>query len=61
MTAKAYEPYWFVALLLIYVLIYRPILHIFRLLNLKVIEKKDAWKFFIPFHQAKYLRALWFG
>jgi hypothetical protein len=32
-----------------------------RLLRLKVIEEKDAWKFFIPFYQSKYLKALWFG
>jgi hypothetical protein len=47
------EGFWFVNLLFIYFLIYRPILHIFRLLQLKVIEKKDAWKLFIPFNDAK--------
>jgi hypothetical protein len=58
---KVYGAYWFATLLLIYSLIYRPILHIFRLLRLAAIEEKDAWKFFIPFHQAKYLKTLWFG
>ena len=58
---KVYGAYWFVTFLLIYALIYRPMLHIFRLLRLKVIEKKDAWKFFIPFNQTKYLRSLWLG
>ena len=54
-------PYWFITLLLIYVLIYRPILHILRLLRLKAIEEKDAWKFFIPFYQTKHMKDLWLG
>lgn len=58
---KVYGSYWFVTCLLIYALIYRPILNIMRLLRLKVIEQKDSWKFFIPFYQSKYLKALWFG
>ncbi|HZB12239.1 MAG TPA: hypothetical protein VE467_04395 [Chryseolinea sp.] len=58
---KVYGPYWFVTFLLIYSLIYRPILHILRLLRLNVIEEKDAWKFFIPFYQTKYIKALWLG
>jgi hypothetical protein len=55
------SPWFVITLLLIYALIYRPILHIFRLLRLKVIEKKDAWKLFIPFYPVKYIKALWFG
>ncbi len=61
MINKVFGAYWFVTLLLIYTLVYRPILHIFRLLRLKVIEEKDAWKSFIPFHDAKYMKDLWFG
>ncbi|HYC84825.1 MAG TPA: hypothetical protein VEB86_06365, partial [Chryseosolibacter sp.] len=56
-----YGPYWFTTALLGYCLLYRPLLHIFRLLNLGAIEEKDAWKFFIPFYDAKYLRKLWLG
>ena len=61
MINKVYGSSWFAIFLLIYFLIYRPILHIFRLLRLKVIEKKDAWKFFIPFYQTKYFKDLWLG
>lgn len=53
--------YWFVSFLLIYALIYRPIIHIFRLLDLNRIEEKDAWKFFIPFYDTRYLRSIWLG
>lgn len=56
-----YGTYWFVTFLLIYILIYRPILHIIRLLSLKAIEEKDAWKFFIPFYHNKYFRTMWLG
>lgn len=58
---KLYGTYWFVTFLLIYALIYRPILHIVRLLSLKAIEEKDAWKFFIPFYHNKYFKSMWFG
>ncbi len=53
--------YWFVSGLMLYIFIYRPILHIFRLLHLKRIEEKDAWKFFIPFYGARYTNTLFFG
>lgn len=52
---------WFGVFAIIYALVYRPILHIFRLLKLKKIEEKDAWKFFIPFYGSKYGRSLWLG
>ena len=53
--------YWFVTSLLIYAIIYRPILNIVRLRQLKLIEEKDFWKSFIPFHDAKYIKNLWLG
>ena len=56
-----YGPVWFTICLLLYATIYRPIVHIFRLLKLKAIEEKDAWKFFIPFYQTKYIKTLWLG
>jgi hypothetical protein len=61
MILNIYGSFWFSAFLLIYALIYRPLLHIGRLLNLKKIEEKDAWKFFIPFYGSKYIKTLWFG
>lgn len=56
-----YGAYGFFILLLIYFFIYRPILHVLRLLRLGVIEKKDAWKFFIPCYETKYFKDLWLG
>jgi hypothetical protein len=61
MLGAFFGPYWFVTSFMVYAIIYRPILHIIRLLSLKKIEEKDAWKFFIPFYQTKYIRSLWLG
>lgn len=58
---KVYGSYWFVTCFLIYALLYRPVLHIVRLLSLKAIDEKDAWKLFIPFYQSKYIKTLWLG
>jgi hypothetical protein len=60
---KLYGSNWFVAFLLFYTFIYRPILIIQRLLSLNKIEEKDAWKFFVPFYMddTRYFRSLWFG
>lgn len=52
-------PIWFSAALLLYVVLYRPFLNINRLLQLRAIEERDAWKLFIPFYSARYLRTLW--
>lgn len=51
----------FVIIFLAYCLIYRPVLHIFRLLHLKVISIKGAWKLFIPFYEARFIKPLWLG
>jgi hypothetical protein len=59
--SKMFGSYWFVSFALIYVLIYRPVITIFRLLRLNAIEEKDAWRFFIPFVHNKYFRTIWFG
>ena len=48
-------------LILVYVLIYRPIVDGFRLIRLRQLPKKDLWKMFIPFYGAKYFGALYFG
>lgn len=47
--------------LLSYALVYRPLLNIGRLLSLDVIEKKDAWRVFIPFYHTRYMKEIWFG
>jgi hypothetical protein len=54
-------PAWFVVGLLLYLLYYAPFVHINRLMQLKVIEEKDAWKLFIPFYHGRYLKSLWLG
>ena len=61
MVGQFYGSTWFTIGLLLYIAIYRPIVHIFRLLKLNAIEEKDAWKFFIPFYQTKYIKTLWLG
>lgn len=47
--------------ILIYVLIYRPLVDGHRLIRLRQLPKKDLWKMFIPFYGAKYFGALYFG
>lgn len=47
--------------LIIYAIVYRPVLNIVRLLQLKKISRKDIWKFFIPFYDIKYTKSLWLG
>lgn len=56
-----YGATWFVISLMLYAAIYRPILAIFRMLQLQLIEKKDAWKAFIPFYYMTYTVDLWVG
>ena len=51
--------YWFCTFLIIYILIYRPLINIFRLLSLSVIKEESAWRFFIPFHHTRYMKDLW--
>ena len=58
---KVYGSTFLMISILIYSLIYRPIVHIYRCLQLGVIEEKDAWKFFIPFYWNKYFKQVWFG
>jgi hypothetical protein len=58
---KAYGGNAFVYGLIIYAIVYRPILNIIRLLGLKKITRKDIWKFFIPFYEVKYTKSLWCG
>lgn len=54
---------WFVLYLLFYILIYRPLIDTQRLISLRKIEEKDAWKFFIPLYisRIQYTRSLWWG
>lgn len=63
LAGKINGSYWFVAFLGFYVFIYRPALDTQRLLSLRVIEEKDAWKFFIPLavDRTRYFKPLWLG
>ena len=56
-----FGPTWFVVSLMFYAAVYRPLLAIYRLLQLGLIEKKDAWKLFIPFYHTSYTADLWVG
>jgi hypothetical protein len=53
--------FWFFGFFLFYLFIYRPALDVQRLLSLKRIEEKDAWKFFIPLavDRWRYNKSLW--
>ena len=50
-----------IILILLYALVYRPLLHAIRLIDLGMIDPKAAWKLFIPFYGTRFLRALWLG
>ena len=54
-------PEWFVSGLLLYVMWYRPFVHIYRLRKLNVIQEAEAWRFFMPFYYHRYMRELWLG
>jgi len=47
--------------ILVYVLLYRPLVDSHRLIRLGEMPRKDRWKMFIPFYGAKYFGALYFG
>ena len=47
-------------LILLYVLIYRPIIHGLRLQELGIIDKKEFWFLFSPFYSVKYFTNLYF-
>ena len=63
LVAKMTASYFFVFFLFFYWLTYRPLLDTQRLMSLRKIEEKDAWRFFVPFavDQTKYIKALWLG
>ncbi len=49
----------FVIAILIYALIYRPIIDGLRLISKQVITKRQFWKLFIPFWHAKWMKELY--
>ena len=58
---KIIDPVFFALGLLVYSLYYRPFVHINRLMQLRAIEEKDAWKLFVPFYHNRYFKTLWLG
>jgi hypothetical protein len=59
--SKINSPILFVAGLLIYVLIYRPIVDYFRLLELGIVKKRtDFLKILFPYFTTKYFYDLYF-
>ncbi len=58
---KCGDDYTFFYGLIIYAIVYRPVLHVIRLLDLKKISRREIWKMFIPFYDIKYTKALWWG
>ncbi|HEX8040153.1 MAG TPA: hypothetical protein VF490_13425 [Chryseosolibacter sp.] len=54
--------YFFAIGLIIYALVYRPVLNILRLIRIGKITKSDAWKFIVnPFRDFMYLKSIWMG
>ena len=49
----------FVIAILIYALIYRPIIDGLRLISKQVITKRQSWKLFIPFWHIKWMKDLY--
>jgi len=50
---------WFVSVLFIYALIYRPIIDGLRLISKGVIPKSKFWYSFIPFWKIKWMKQLY--
>jgi hypothetical protein len=59
--SKIMGPEFFVMFFFVYALLYRPFVHINRLLQLGAIEEKDAWRLFIPFYQTRFIKIMWLG
>jgi hypothetical protein len=58
---KMLDSTWFVIGFFLYLFYYLPFVHINRLMQLRAIEEKDAWKLFIPFYSSRYMKTLWLG
>jgi hypothetical protein len=61
--AKFTSPLIFVAALLFYSLLYRPLVDGFRLMDLGLLSKAERWKVFFasPYYHLKYFRQLYFS
>ena len=61
LASKSLGSFFFYNGLMCYVFLYRPFIHINRLMQLRAIEEKEAWRLFVPFYHTRYFRQLWFG
>ncbi|WP_346237314.1 hypothetical protein ABDK00_011210 [Niabella insulamsoli] len=50
----------FVVSMLIYAMIYRPIVDGVRLIHLGLLKRSEIWKMFIPFYPVGYIKELYF-
>lgn len=57
--SKSMGPAFFCAGLMLYIFLYRPFVHINRLLQLGAIDEKDAWRLFVPFYSARFTKTMW--
>ncbi len=53
------HPVFFMILLLVYALLYRPLIHIKKLISMGAIKSKESWKLFIPFMELRYFKDLY--
>jgi len=49
-----------VIFLLVYVIVYRPLLDGMRLVKLNLINKSEVWKLLIPFYRIRFFKQLYF-
>ena len=56
---KVIGPFWFFSCFMLYIFLYRPFVHINRLLQLGAIEERYAWRQFIPFYGSRYTKTMW--
>lgn len=57
---KIGAPIFCLILIILYVIIYRPVIHGLRLRELGLISNKEFWLLFIPFYSTKYFHNLYF-
>lgn len=51
---------FFLIFILIYALVYRPIINYFRLKHLNIIDEKKFFYVFIPFWETQYMKEIFF-
>jgi hypothetical protein len=57
---KIGTPIFATVLIIMYVLVYRPIINGLRLRELGLVERKEFWMLFVPFYSLKYFHSIYF-